>query len=121
MTETYHRLGHISNLSNIASSPKHDARKTPAFYQPSEEYLLSPSFNISNLSVDDTGIDEDGSISLRRLNASFNSSTKSAGYTLSDEVLTDVQWRPGFWIRFPFLGISALLLVLCCRYNLPYD
>jgi hypothetical protein len=121
MTETYHRLGHTPNLSDIAGSPKRTQRKRPDFHKPSEEYLLSPSLNISNLSVDDTGTDEDGSTSLRRLKAGFNSPAKSANFTLSEEVLTDVQWRPGFWIRFPFLGISALLLVLCCRYNLPYD
>jgi hypothetical protein len=118
MADSYHSLGH--NLSPPVNSDDttYCGGRSSGLHQSSTEHLLPLRFNTRDVLVDETSLNEDGSIPMRQFKAKSNFSAYHRGSVgVSEEFSSNAQWRPGFWTRLPFLGIFALLMVLCCGYN----
>jgi hypothetical protein len=118
MADSYHKLGH--NLSPPVNSDDttYYGGMSSGLHQPSTEHLLPLRFNTRDVLVDETSLNEDGSIPMRQFKAKSSFSAyhrNSVG--VSEDFSSNAQWRPGFWTRLPFLGILALLMVLCCKYG----
>lgn len=68
-----------------------------------------------NTSFDDSVVDNE-SIPFRHLKSGSVTGTENASLdNLSKPSNTSIDWNPGFWARFPFLGILALVAVVCSK------
>jgi hypothetical protein len=87
--------------------------------QPSEEPFLFSPLNQPYNQGKATSVDEQSSIPLRRLLSSpIDTPERSGSATPPERVQEQSPWRPGFWIRFPVLGITALILTVFCKCTL---
>jgi hypothetical protein len=118
MAETRYSLVNKAHASS-AQPPVEVRRKPLTSPQPFEEpFLFSPLDQTHNQGKA-SSVDEQSSIPLRRLFSSRIDTQEHPGSATPPEKFQEQSpWRPGFWIRFPVLGISALLLTVFCKCTL---
>jgi hypothetical protein len=99
-----------------SQTPVEVRRKPLASSVPSEELLFSSLGNAGYSHGTTSSIDDATSLHLRHLPSSYDIPLgHSHSATLPKLDQNHSPWRPGFWVRFPVLGIMALLMTVLCK------
>jgi hypothetical protein len=115
MDDMHQRLLH--NIKPFQGAMPAEIRRKPLrSSQPSEELLLLSGYAAGDNLYESPGVNSYTSIPLRQFAPSSSNDIKHPESYISQRgFLKSSAWRPGFWIRFPVLGIAALVMVILCR------
>jgi len=119
MAETHYSFLDTAHPFHTKTLPK-IPRKSLHSPQPSEELLLFSPLDQSFDPGKASSVEEATTIPLRR-SSHIDPSDHPGSAARSERVREQTPWRPGFWIRFPVLGIGALFLTVACMRTFDVD